>query len=1264
MSNIVTTDTDMNPLADLYGNLEKILSTLVVKFSCEADKYETFENRKYSDSYIAAMKQTDSFEIYDYTEKEFKDVGVNNDDIIQYYKDNESRIPANIQEKLLANRRAFIIKNYDEPNDYYRILNGLPPKDTIGGTIVTRVMNESLLVVKDDDSELFDDFTSMRITESTAYNIMGNNLFYAGNHIHISSALIQKEKTSYSRSLLIVPDDYPADKGSKVAFLRDVKSIFYSLGEDVPGDDVVGLYFHSYLNDTIDTTTYFKYSYLVVDDNDEKYDDTKMIKKSEALLNNKNVSIGDYLLLGDYHYVTDEIHDLYGISKKVPLHKIGEYYGGKFVNILEGSGYLNTICKNFPDEKYLEFIGSKKVDILTARAAKNFDILYMNGCDRDVIAWIFSIAYNGARDYFVNTVYNYYYRSIYDYYDNFIGLAIIQMALDQTVTRAMKTAIDRDFYDENLVRMLFEMYDVPYFPNLPEQTQRRLVKNLNYLIQNKATTGVIYDIAAILGYHDINVYKYYLVKEREFDSNYNLIYKDSTTVEPTLNTDGTITDQEVIINDLETMYDLYFQKVDIEEINFQNALTDESKRVDYHTITLEDPLWWDDSDTFDEVYGDYEKYTADTEPDAVLRHYNYRETKYLGVSISYKMSEVLYENIILLKMIFDKKDEISDLSVTLPKITGSMEVSLFDLVVYLCALISKQYHLRGEILTRYSSVMDVMGYINENIDGYRPCDTLVFNFNILTNAETYKEVIEKPSRYLRPGEREMFFNYLSVLTLNQSSVKDKIDAINQMYQNIKGLGYFIGRKMSEADNLFEYRAWKDFYDALFIGQENAEMFKLGNTDRVAETYAEYLQVMNPTLYNTLVDLDETHTYSYIDHVIARLELIVHNLKTLYTVNDSNSALLNYLIKLIKFFKSYTTDLVDFTTEYIFDMRPDNLFKLVEYYKIHHVIVPRDRYRLMYSDALKIIEKTKEIDRKKYEDFIMKMSMDTTLMDVHSINHINCTTCKNFNNCRHFCHNDRETCNGVFREGLEYYNCKFYKYDTSEFLNYIDHYRDLLLSVDYGVYEDIKASVRSHLRRIYVDYKLIDDYNVYSGEEFKYSTEKMKDLLYTSLDRVNELLDLHGFDIEISETGIDGVCKWIDLLTTEGSDVKRICGNRRYPCKYEGVCHYRDEKETLSFIEYFNHDDYHRLTCYVEFYSKLWVDGGHLFTKDEIEHIIETVLFEESSTLVDKEYFDLKKVIRFDDNTIRYMDTFKDVSKEDIIDDSMKFREYLVMYEES
>ena len=55
--------------------------------------------------------------------------------------------------------------------------------------------------------------------------------------------------------------------------------------------------------------------------------------------------------------------------------------------------------------------------------------------------------------------------------------------------------------------------------------------------------------------------------------------------------------------------------------------------------------WWEDENLWSEIYE---------------REFNFAETKYLGITISYKLSELVFENIIMLRMVFDMKDSFYD----------------------------------------------------------------------------------------------------------------------------------------------------------------------------------------------------------------------------------------------------------------------------------------------------------------------------------------------------------------------------------------------------------------------------------------------------------------------------------------------------------------------------------------------------------------------------------------------------------------------------
>ena len=121
----------MNPAARLYDDMLRILKNLTIKYSINAEENETYEMRSASEIYMNAKQEKDNFFSYrDYTEEEYKKAGVTYEGDIIQYMNNQNTVPLSIQQIMIENRRNTIITKYDEPNEYYRVLNGLPPLDT------------------------------------------------------------------------------------------------------------------------------------------------------------------------------------------------------------------------------------------------------------------------------------------------------------------------------------------------------------------------------------------------------------------------------------------------------------------------------------------------------------------------------------------------------------------------------------------------------------------------------------------------------------------------------------------------------------------------------------------------------------------------------------------------------------------------------------------------------------------------------------------------------------------------------------------------------------------------------------------------------------------------------------------------------------------------------------------------------------------------------------------------------------------------------
>ena len=645
----------------------------------------------------------------------------------------------------------------------------------------------------------------------------------------------------------------------------------------------------------------------------------------------------------DYIYVPKNLCEEFNIPEDMPVHEIADKLGKYYITLLNSVGFFDDIVAKYPEKEYLKHVGKNRIALSYARNAKNFAILsvdqegIMESTYREFIR-----SYEKARIYFMSTIYTYELRGVIPYYENLIALCIFIMAIQQVSVRSIKNATEREFYDEYMVKLLYETYGLPYFSKVDEDTQKQICQNLNLLIQNKATNKVILDIASILGFSDISIYQYYLIKEQNFDDKGRPIIKKKKQV-------NTGTGKIEEIYDQEAMKNIYFQKVDLKTENIKEALTDPVNRVEYSEVTYYDPFWWEDDDLHSEIWDE---------------SYNYLETKYLGATIPYRLTELIFQSVVLLRMILDKKSEFSDITLDLPKITDE-PVSLPDTVALFCALICKKMGISGQILTLPSKIAHVLETTDQVINNEnKHIEILNFNFDAFSkeNIEETKAILapyfkrkhyrvvnghdidlradgtqdisaptHKATFTIDETDLDTFTGYLSALTIPDASPEEKRIALNKAFENVEALYLFLSYNMSKTDDMDEYYALKKFYETAFYSNETAKMFEIETEDgvRPAKTFEEYFMYTDSKIYRFLKGLDDDpdKIYSYIDHVIYKMEGLINNIGYLYILNDGSSPLVELLQIMITFFKSYIMDFVDMSSLMVIDWDLENTIRL-------------------------------------------------------------------------------------------------------------------------------------------------------------------------------------------------------------------------------------------------------------------------------------------------------------------------------------------------
>ena len=122
-----------HPLMDEIVNCCKtIFNGIVVKNDALALSYETDESLEESREYINIVENKETFATFPFTYQmlaSFKKNGtrVFSDNFIQLILEDRNNIPTELRTETLNHCRKYYINNYDERNNYYRSLAGLPP---------------------------------------------------------------------------------------------------------------------------------------------------------------------------------------------------------------------------------------------------------------------------------------------------------------------------------------------------------------------------------------------------------------------------------------------------------------------------------------------------------------------------------------------------------------------------------------------------------------------------------------------------------------------------------------------------------------------------------------------------------------------------------------------------------------------------------------------------------------------------------------------------------------------------------------------------------------------------------------------------------------------------------------------------------------------------------------------------------------------------------------------------------------------------------
>ena len=604
--------------------------------------------------------------------------------------------------------------------------------------------------------------------------------------------------------------------------------------------------------------------------------------------------------------------------------------------VMENNGTLESIMNQYPDAKYLDYLGSYSIDCYYARKADQFQLLYLPTIDYEILQSRYRILYEKNRLYTLRRVYSEAFRyGSEQHYDSFMKLYITISTIIDLINEVPNFIIQKEVFDSRCIRFLFESYGLPYYSEIPTKYQLKIIKNINTLIKYKSSRRNMIDICAIFGFDNIQVFKYYILRNRKLDIDGNYVFASREVEDPNDPT-KTITEE-----DPTKEYELKFIKIPIDEYPDEYVKKIED-HIGYDMMTMSD-YWWDGGDDHEVVKNIH-----------LEQDFAYRRTKYISIDTVSNMTELAFTLPYFFNMLYDEYKLEDYLTLLVPFINNAHYFRFTDLFIYLFALNDLYNNIPDNIYTdtyldynketgEYSirKVAAKVGYDEDNDKYY------ISNMDELTNSTNVNVLAFN----IRPNVEElnkwMADNYITMQDLGIYSFKMPVnafatyDALLDVFETNKGVYNHLIDKMTNAETNKEYEIYKKVFDMLMIKVFKLDYFLLDD-GTMPTTYTQYLKYRDSILYLSLSDIlkieDLETRRKEIDGLASnaiyaieefidsdKYKLIFSNLPTV-----SADYIKKYVVKIIEIFKSYKIQLYDINNSYSFDDPLENLARPRDY----------------------------------------------------------------------------------------------------------------------------------------------------------------------------------------------------------------------------------------------------------------------------------------------------------------------------------------------
>jgi hypothetical protein len=570
------------------------------------------------------------------------------------------------------------------------------------------------------------------------------------------------------------------------------------------------------------------------------------------------------LFIDDYHLNTSDIYSMYKTYT--------DNAGNSFTELQEmpvkkssSSTTISSRSHSFFESNlyYVKLFLTKGVNILTARNGRDYDIIHetdLSSLDTNTRK-IFYETFQANRDYYVRNLFNPSFMFEKEY-DNFNCFFITIMTLIEVLGDKVTDLFNVDTLNSYHISNLLYSYDITFMDEVPLHYKRKLLRNLNFLINNKGSNVIFTTVLSIFGFKNSKVFKYYLAKtfKKGDDGFYDF-----------------------------TDPDLVFYKVPIESLSIEEAF----KKNEIDELTFESVIAGD-------------KYWKASKAEVLQKEFNHANSKYYDIVTAIDMQRVstnlsyFYDALSNVEYNFkDAPFEVMEFNSRFSK--NGNNTSLFDLFIAVNILSLFMIGFESNI---YKTPSDVRAIALGEIQIYSETPQI---------GNSFPETIDL-SRLTKPT-RDLLGSDLIYSMSQLKSITNKTTFVEMFDANLK-LKEAIEEAIKLSSDYDEVQMLEEDYKYLFFSTLNRLIFKEHTT------YLSYLYESSPGLADEIsIAINSDFAKQEGENLLIEVLSVIEKLLDSENINFfaiSQRYIINYARKLIEYFKSYTIQLRSFSVFYRFD----------------------------------------------------------------------------------------------------------------------------------------------------------------------------------------------------------------------------------------------------------------------------------------------------------------------------------------------------------